>query len=247
MTGYRRVEPTFCRGCGAPWTPGADACPKCAEVLWRPPAVSDDPLGVPRLRAVVIAALAVVTIRWGALLAIDDWELVAADAQRNAYAIPTLAALLIVVTARLWYPGALPGGLFARGSGRALLLAIGLGVLIPAGAFAVLGAPAMAAIGWGGDLEGGVATYWLALPLVAIVVEEMLLRGLFFSGIARISGERQAAAASVVMSLLLLLDPVSLVLAVAAAALRVGSGAVGPAICVRLVATIVWLTYAVLA
>jgi hypothetical protein len=49
MSSYRRAEPAYCRGCGARWSSGADACGACGESIEAPPVVGGDPRAVPKL------------------------------------------------------------------------------------------------------------------------------------------------------------------------------------------------------
>jgi membrane protease YdiL (CAAX protease family) len=244
MTGYRRVEPSFCRGCGAPWTSGADACPQCGEVVWRPPVVRDDPHAIARLLGVVVAALAVVAVRWITLLQLEDGT---SEVLQSALLWPLLTGLLAVATVRLWYPGPLRPRVLDGGSARAWAVAVGLGVALPCVAYVGLGQARLDEIGWGRGLPAGADLWWIAMPFAALVVEEILLRGIFTAGVAGVSGERQAIAASVVISLLLIPDVVSLALVVAAGVMRGVTRTVVPGIAMRCIAVGVWLAYAAIA
>lgn len=242
MTGYRRVEPAFCRGCGAPWTPGATACPSCGEALLREAAPTGDPRAVPRLRAVLITSALLLAARWGALVAVPLIILSASDLGWLFAAIG--ASVLAVLTARWWYPGSLPSSLWARGRPSAWMIAVVAGVGLPLALASSLGIDQFTVPVFFGEalvLLGDLDAQWIAVLVVMIVAEEAMFRGLLFDGVASLGNARNAAIASTIVFAILSLDAAYAVLGAVAALLRLKSGSVWPGVVLRLVAGATWL------
>ncbi len=239
MSGYRRLEPGFCRSCGQPWTPGADACPSCHEVLFRT-APHTDPHALACLRRVLIAAFALLAVRWAVLLAPG---IVHATALQGLLALGAAMAAA-VVTARWWFSGKLGAALRMTAPPWAWVAALGLGAGVPV-AFAYglgitniggfVGGPAAIAY-----YEGhGLAAVGLIIALSAF--EEIFFRGLLFDGVERMAGRASAAMASMVVFAFFTIDPFLLLVGGLATGLRAWSGAFGPALVLRVLGAVTWL------
>lgn len=240
MNGYRRIEPAFCRGCGTPWVPGADACPSCGEAILREPPATGDPRALPKLRAVIIATTVLVAAHWSGMIGVDS------ALHPNRWLAITAAALgMVVVTARWWLPGGtssfgMPRGpmpwLVAVAAGIGLPIAYGLLVGLPDDGLPLLTTEVAL---WYADF----GPWWVALAFVGIVLEEAFFRGLLFDGVAAIGGPRNAAIASTLLFALMFIDPVLTLLGALAAILRAWSGSVGPPLLLRLAAAGTWLLW----
>jgi membrane protease YdiL (CAAX protease family) len=152
-----------------------------------------------------------------------------------------VACLLALLAAPLWFPGfdlrrLSPGrasiGHWAAGIGVGGLLAFGLVQLFGPGHVLWTMLPSFIA-----DLEDA-RVVWLGVVVVGIVVEELLFRGILVDGLTGVSGERNAAIASVLLFLVHTLHPFLLLHAAAAAGLRVWSGSPWPGIALRVVASL---------
>jgi len=238
LSGYRRIEPQFCRGCGEPWTPGTDACPSCGEVIFRAPLPSDDPRALPKLRAVLLVTGAVIVARWVALV-----NLLGSPQPALWIAFTTGVLAVVVLSSPWWYPGGLPKSMTARPRAAALAIAAFAGVALPAIVAllgdGVLGGSVVEAVLAMGGLQVGL----IALAIGAIAIEEALFRGLLFDGVAAIAGSRNAAIASALLFAVAMLDPLSIALGAAAAVLRAWSGTLAPALVLRLVALGAWIAW----
>lgn len=242
MNGYRRIEPQFCRGCGRRWTPGQDACPQCDEVLFRPAVAGPDPHGLSRLRAGLIAAFVVIVARWGVLLGAG----LAAFVEPAWMVAHGAVASVAILAAPWWYAGGWPKSLRTMGRGAAWLVAPIVGVGVPLIGLSIFGPPGLERQLWMREaivLGSGDPLAWLAALVVLIVLEEVLLRGLLFDGVASISGPRNAAIASIILFAMLVGEPMQIVFGAIAAGFRLWSGSVGPAVVVRVVASVTWLLY----
>jgi membrane protease YdiL (CAAX protease family) len=245
LSGYRRIEPQFCRGCGTPWVPGADACPSCGEAIARLAPSTGDAWALPKVRAVLVVAGVMLLARWGSASSVElliehQWCL----------ALTGILATLAVVSARWWYPGRMPHPLWGRPRAAAWPLALVVGLALPLGVGALVGRPADVLLITSPDLVfwyGGQPWWWIALAFVGFAFEEAFFRGLLFDGIAAIGGTRNAAIASALVFALVVFDPFLVLVGIAAAMLRAWSGAVAPSIVLRLVAAGAWLGWCALA
>lgn len=227
MTGYRRVEPAFCRGCGVPWTPGSDACPACGEAMSRAPTQGGDPRATLKFKRALAATLLVISCVWGVLL----WE---SDESSTFFVTAgSLASVIAVVTAPLWYPKATQV-LLVAGRPVAWLLGggLGLGLAYVHDALDVLAdMPLLVDIGW---WEPGASLILvLGVRLVTIVAEEALFRGLLFDAVTGIGTRGSAVVASALLFGVCVLYPPMAVIGLVAAVLRAWSGSIVPGIAMR--------------
>ncbi len=234
MNGYRRVEPAFCRGCGIPWTAGADACPGCGESITAVPPKPQDPHALPKFKAVVIVGGLVFAARWLGLVPALSVVSSAESLWMLTLGLPTVLAVL---TAPRWFPkldsapwwrGA-PAGAWVV-AGLALVPIACVDVLVhfaPDFAFRSLGSAAtFSSHGWG----------WLGMGLVlgGVVFEELLFRGLVFDGIRPIGGSTHAAIASALWPALLTLSPASALAGIVSAGLRARTRSLLPSLLMRI-------------
>lgn len=238
MSGYRAVEPAFCRACGTPWTPGAPSCTSCGEALLAAQIRGPEPHAVPRVKRVLIASGLVLCASWlglgGGLVALEG-----SPVELAAYA-PWLWSLavgcscaLAVLTAVLWLPNrasmrpkawlSLPE---PTDIGLTLVLCLvtgGLGLWMQDSELAVLlyGLSPLAALG---------SPSWVPIvgALVALMFVELFLRGVVFDGLVPLAGRTNAAIGVAILSAVLYLHPLTIVLGATASALRLRSDSVWP-------------------
>lgn len=229
MSAYRRVEPAFCRGCGRPWVAGADVCAACGESIVAA-ATATDPQAPRKLRAALIAVSLVLGVRWIVLFLLVDEPASAAETWLTV-AAATMA--LVVLSARAWYPGRWWAG--GEGPRRIVGSALGLGLGLACGlafAFGELGIG-----GFGGELAitlAGDVPAWIAVAVVVALLDELLLRGILFDGVAAIGGTANAVIAGALVSGLAAFDPFAAVVGGVAGLLRGWSGSLAPSLAFRL-------------
>ncbi|MBC8070053.1 MAG: hypothetical protein IAG13_17070 [Deltaproteobacteria bacterium] len=168
-------------------------------------------------------------------------------AEANAVlAIHGVAVAIALASVRWWYPGGAPKSLWKRSSIVPVLVALALAAASAAVFTATLRdttepwmMPTSEVVLWLTDS----AWWWIGLAFLAVALEQAFYFGLLFDGIAAISGERNAAIGSALLFGLTVLDPLLVVLGVFAAALRVWSGSVVPAVVLRVAATVGWLAW----
>ncbi len=241
MSGYRRSEPAFCRGCGKPWTPGADACAACGEAMLVAPVAGGDPRAVPKAKAVLLAVSIVVAVRWLAFAFVDDWT--SLGGQLAWHGLGGIACAVVVLSAPAWLPGGMRWPrltaaprhwLVAAAGGAGLAFVLGQYGSGPWDSILTL-TPASV---WTGDGTG-----WIAVVLGGIVAEELVFRGVLVDGLAPSAGLRNAAIASAMLYAVLTIHPALALLGIGAACLRVWSDSAGPGIVLRLAAATTWLAW----
>lgn len=226
MTGYRRIEPAYCRGCGTPWTPGADACLSCGEVIARKAVAGGDPHGPRKLRVGLLTAIAVVGLAWSIpLLGYDN---VMASLIEWTAALAGIVGLALLL-AQFRFPGGLVPILALPQRKSAWLEALVAGLVVGAGLALLV------------DFDTVVfivpASSFTAVALFAglVVLEELLFRGMLFEGVEAFAGRWNAVIASSLLFGLMRLSPPLVFLGVVAALLRLRTGSAWPGVVVRLV------------
>jgi membrane protease YdiL (CAAX protease family) len=219
--------------------PGATACPSCGEAISRPPPATGDPRAFPKLQAGLVVAGLLLVARWMSLASVE-----VVTRPELWLAITGGVAVLAIATSRWWYPGGVPSSMWKLPRVGAWLVAIGLGLGV-ATIFALLDHPSDGVIPSGEVVLwlGGYAWWWIALAFAAIVAEQAYFCGLLFDGVEAIAGKRNAVIASSLIFALTFLDPLLAVVGLAAATVRAWSGAVAPAIVLRVVAMVAWLAW----
>ena len=232
MTGYRRIEPAFCRGCGTPWVPGADACSSCGEAIAREPARTGDPYALRKLWVGIALAVGVIAISWvTSLLAMD--ALLDAPV---AWIAGTLGVYgLVLLVTQFAFRGGLKPILRAPPRKAAWGEAIVAGLVVAGG---------MVLLDEHSQMPGAFALSGVA-GLVAFAVlaglEELLFRGILFEGVAAFGGKWNAAIASTLLFCLMFFTVPAIALGLAASLLRVRVNSVWPVVVFRLVLSgVIW-------
>ena len=240
--GYRRIEPAFCRGCGTPWSPGANTCRQCGEALTAAGVQGADPHAVPFATRAMGLAVALVGLRWLTVWMVwpDTLEpLLLVRGSWVAWGAFVLPAALVVATAHLWLRPRTPRA-DMRGWmwGVAALLGLlgGATAWLPHDDLVGLLRGFEPAIAW--TLGLGLAGFGAALVLAAL--DEMVARGVLQGALEPLAGSANAAVATSVFSLCTSISPASLVSIGAASWIRARTGRVGPALAVRVLSTAVW-------
>src|SRR5690606_6732310 len=246
MSGYRRVEPAFCRGCGRTWDPGADNCRSCGEVIVRESTVATDPRVVSRLKMSIIAVSIVTATTWVAAIK----SLSAEPSLLLVEGLRLLLCALAILTVGLWYAGGRSASLRTLGPPRrravALAAAVAVGLTLPLAWW--LGFVSCDLWFWlltaeAEVLYAGEPMVWVVVLLLGTAFEELLFRGLLFDAVEEIGGARNAFIAVALIFAVSTLSPAYAALGLIATGLRYFSGSVAPAIVFRWVASAVGLGF----
>ncbi|MEM6297049.1 MAG: hypothetical protein AAGA54_37635 [Myxococcota bacterium] len=238
--GYRRVEPAFCRSCGAPWTSGSDACVSCGEPLVAVQATSTDPRLVRQLKFCLGAAVLLLVGRWvGISAAFLSHEMF------GLTALGGLAGVLLLATAGVWMParegasvastlrgGATPAGWVLAG---VLGLVAGASMALPWGEMAL----GLYVLEPGVFTLGDSVVVALALAAGLAAADELLLRGVLFAPVEALGGRTNAAIATAVWSTFMSLSPVGALIGVACSVVRRQSAGPWPSLLTRVCAVLV--------
>ena len=241
MSGYRRSEPAFCRGCGKPWTPGADECGACGEAMLVAPTAGGDPRAVPKAKAVLLAVSVVVAVRWLAFAFIPSWT--SGSGQLAWHGLAGLTCATVLVLGPVWLPGGMRWPKLTATPAAWIVAAVGgvgLAVLLGqygSGSWDTILTLTPGSV-WTGDGAG-----WIALVLGGVVAEELLFRGVLVDGLTPSAGARNSAIASAMLYAVLTIHPALALLGIGAAALRAWYISVGPGIVLRLAAATTWLLW----
>ena len=227
MTGYRRIEPAFCRGCGTPWTPGADACPSCGEVIVRDAVAGGDPYGPRKLRVGLLSAVAAMGLAWA--IPLFGYDNVTANFVEWTAGLAGIVGLVLIV-AQFMFPGGLGPILAAPRRGSSWLEAAGAGLVLGGAFVFVLEVDTVPFLA-----PSAGATALVAFAAL-VVFEELLFRGVLFEGVEAFAGKWNAVIASTLLFGLMRLSPPVAALGLVAALLRLRTGSAWSAIAFRLVA-----------
>lgn len=226
MNGYRRIEPAYCRGCGTPWTPGADACLSCGEVIARDAVAGGDPHGPRKLRVGLLTAIAVVGLSWS--IPLLGYDAVTAALLDYTGALASIVGLALVV-ARFTFPGGL-GPILERPR-RSLAWAEAVGAGLATGGVLVL----VVGVDTVPFLAPNAGATALLLFAALAAFEELLFRGVLFEGVEAFAGKWNAVIASTLLYGLMRLSPPLVLLGLVASLLRLRSGSAWSAVVFRLV------------